>query len=110
MARRASATPSAGDGWAGEQLSGRSSGVVVGSELNVSQLCALEAKATNSLWGCMSRNIAHRLREGLIPLCTALVRPHLDTTFGFGLPSAGQAWTNWRGLRGGGSGVGAFAL
>lgn len=110
MARRASATPSAGDGWAGEQLSGRSSGVVVGSELNVSQLCALEAKATNSLWGCMSRNIARRLREGLIPLCTALVRPHLDTTFGFGLPSAGQAWTNWRGLRGGGSGVGAFAL
>ena len=110
MAGRASATPPAGDGWAGEQLCGRSPGVVVGSELNVSQLCALEAKATNSLRDCMNRNIAHRLREGIIPLYTALVRPYLDTVFGFGPPSTGQTWTNWRGLSRGGSGGWSICL
>lgn len=68
---------------------GRSPGMVVGSELDVRQQCAMEAKATNSLQGGMIRNIPHRLREGMIPLYTALVRPRLDTMLGFGPPSTG---------------------
>lgn len=54
---------------------GAGSGVTVGSEPNVSQLYALEAKVTSILWGCVNRNIGHRLREGIIPLYMHLNPP-----------------------------------
>jgi len=80
-----------------------------GSELCVSQRCALGAKAANSLWGCVNRNTAHGLRGGIFPLYAVDVKPHLDTVFVFGPPSTGQTWTNWRGLIRGGSRAGAVA-
>lgn len=83
---------------------------MVGSELNASQLCALEAKATNSLLVCVNRNVAHGLRERIIPPYTALVRPPLDTMFGFGPPTEDRHGQTGGGSAEGAVGAGAFAL
>lgn len=44
-------------------------------KLNVSQLHALAAKKANGTVGCVKKNAAHRSREVICPLCSALVRP-----------------------------------
>lgn len=43
-------------------------------KLNVSQKCTLVTKKTNSLVSCMRKHIAHRSREVIPPLFSALVR------------------------------------
>ncbi|PKU47515.1 hypothetical protein llap_2157 [Limosa lapponica baueri] len=53
-------------------------GVLVTIKLNISQQCVLAAKTANSTLGCIRRSIASRSREGILPLCSALVRPHLE--------------------------------
>ena len=45
-------------------------GVLVGSEVTMSQHWALV--------GCIKRSVASRLREVFLPLCSALVKPHLE--------------------------------
>jgi len=45
-------------------------------KLTTSQQRALVAKASGLL-GCIKRSVARRLTEVLLPLCSALVRPHL---------------------------------
>jgi len=59
--------------------------VLVDKRLNMTHQCALIAQKTNCILGCIPSSVASRSREGILRLCSALVRPHLE--------SCVQLWT-----------------
>ena len=53
-------------------------GVAMDGKQTISQQCVLAAQKANSILGCIKRSVASRSREGILPLYSALMRPHLQ--------------------------------
>ena len=47
-------------------------------KLEMNQQCAIAAQKASHILGCIKRSVASRSREGILPLYSTLVRPHLE--------------------------------
>ena len=68
-----------GPDWLENSLAEKDLGVLGDTKLRMSQQYVLAAKKGNGILGCISKTIASRLMEVILPFCSTLVRPHLGT-------------------------------
>lgn len=68
---------------AGKQISRKGPGVLLDTGLNRSKRCALAAEKAEDVLGCIGQSAACRVRDGPLPLYSALVRPQLQDSVQF---------------------------
>jgi len=68
-----------GGEWTENSSEEKDLGVLVDEKLSMTQQCALEAQKANCILGYIKSSVASRAREGILPLCSTLVRPHLES-------------------------------